>query len=143
MSQVDKRIRYYLSLNHPTPDDFKDKHAGSNVLIISSGPSTKDLIKYRDKLREHFDVIIGVNRTCIDFEDVMDYHMIMEKSPKFLVESIFEQREYRRDLTRVLNFDNIEFFPKDFPVVKVFRIYDPKPDITRCLYREENKKVDT
>ena len=135
------RMEKFLSFNYPTPEDFRDKHAGSNILIISSGTSTKDLIKYRDKLRDHFDVIIGVNRTCLDFEDALDYHMVMEKNPTSIVKAVFQQREYRRDLTRVLNSDIIEFFPKDLPVVKVFRFCEKKLDITNSTYRMGDKKV--
>ena len=117
------KLKRYLSLPYQTPDALRNKHADSNILIIGSGTSTKHLIKYHKKIRDHFDIVIGVNLTCIDFEDVMDYHMIMEGRPQKMIEKIFHQREYRKDLTRVLNFGTTHLFPKDIPIIKVHRHY--------------------
>ena len=118
-----KTFQRYLKMPYRTPNDLRKEHAGSNILIIGSGTSTEGIIKYKQKLRDHFDVIIGVNYTRVDFEDVMDYHMIMEGTPSRMVKHMFHQREYRKDLTCVLNFDNIRFFSKDIPIIKVHRHY--------------------
>ena len=133
-------VEGYQKLNYPTPHDLKNQHTNSDILIIGSGSSTKQLIPYKDKIRGRFDAIIGINLTLLEFEDQMDYHFIIEKNPnKIYGPMISGGRKYRTDLPRVLNWKSIEHFPKDIPIYKATRIkFEEGVDIR--LYRHDDKE---
>lgn len=113
----------YLDLGgYLTPQDLQDGYKDSSVLIIGTGISTKNLIKYKSELRKRFDIIIGLNFAIKDFEDILDFHIVMEKAP-IGIEKEMAQNGYRRDLIRVLNYKAIKFFPDDIPIIKARREY--------------------
>jgi len=112
----------YFKMPYETPESLRDAYEDSSVLIIGSGESTSSLLKYKGRLKEYFDIVIGVNLTCLDFEDEMDYHVVMEGYPENMVKKMFRGK-YRKDLTRILNFDNIKFFPDDIPILKARRAF--------------------
>lgn len=115
--------------SYPTPASLKDKHAGQSALIIGTGPSCKQLLDHRDQLRSKFDVIIGLNFSIIDFEQQLDYHLVLENKPT-KVEFWMRQNPHRKDLTRILNNKAIRFFPSDLNIIKADRWdFDGKPDI--------------
>jgi len=116
---------HYKDISILNYNNFKSK----KCLIIATGPSTKKLLKYKDNLRTYFDVIIGVNFAQIDFEDILDFHMVMENSPSRII-NYFKQNQYRKDLPRILNWMCIEKFPKDMYKVKAQRHnFNHKPNI--------------
>lgn len=114
-----------------SPEMFEGKHKGSSVLIIGTGHSTKNLVSYKDKLREKFDVIVGLNFSTKDFEEQLDYHMILEKNP---IKSYMAMKNepYRKDLPRILNRKSLDKFPDDIMAVPSTRSnFDGNPNITK------------
>lgn len=121
----------YETLRYATPDMFKDKYIGSKVLIIGTGHSTKNLVQYKDQLKEKFDIIVGLNFSTKDFEEQLDFHMILEKNPVKSYESM-KSEPYRLDLPRILNWKSLTKFPKDILAIKATRNnFDGKPDIRK------------
>jgi len=119
-----------------TPSDFENKHPGSSVLIIGTGHSTKTLVPYKDQLRGKFDVIVGLNFSTKDFEEQLDYHMILEKNPIKSYESM-KKEPYRKDLPRILNNKSLNKFPKDINAVPATRSYfDGLPNIRKYKHKE-------
>lgn len=110
----------YKSLQYATPSMFKNKYVGQSVLIIGTGHSTKNLIKYKDKLRDKFDVIIGLNFSTLDFEKQLHFHMILEKNPIRSYEAM-KTEKYRLDLPRILNWKSLKKFPDDILAIKATR----------------------
>jgi len=126
----------YFKLNHKTPAVFEKIHAGKSVLIIGTGPSTSGVIKYKEKLKTRFDVLIGLNFATNDFEDVLDYHVVLEKNPaKTYTEMRKLKEKFRKDLPRILNWKTLDKFPKDLNIFKATRSrFGLKPDITKYKY---------
>lgn len=117
-----------------SPEMFEGKHKGSSVLIIGTGHSTKNLMPYKDKLRNKFDVIIGLNFSTRDFEDELDYHMVLEKNPVKIYEAM-KKTSYRKDLPRVINKKGSERWPKDINAIHATRSnFDGKPNILKYKY---------
>jgi len=123
----------YCKINRPTPDDLKNKHLYSNILIIGTGPSTAKLIKYKDQLRCKFGVIMGLNFSTKDFEDILDYHVILEKDPVGAYTEMNQNKDkFRKDLPRILNWKTLHKFPQDFDIYKATRSnFGFKPDIEK------------
>lgn len=111
--------------------DFENKHKGASVLIIGTGHSTKTLVSYKDKLRDKFDVIVGLNFSTKDFEDQLHYQVIMEKNPVVIYEDM-KKRPYRKDLIRILNKKGLDKFPKDIIAIPATRShFDGEPNIRK------------
>jgi hypothetical protein len=109
----------YVEMNHRTPQFLKDKHPNSDILVLGTGVSTAKILKYKERLKEKFDAIIGVNFAIKDFEEEMDYHVIAEKGtikPFMNVEN--GNFVYRKDLVRVFNWKIIDKYPKDMTFIK-------------------------
>ena len=51
----------YNSINYPKPDELENKYPRSKVLIIGSGPSTQNIIRFKDKIKDKFDLVIVLN----------------------------------------------------------------------------------
>lgn len=119
----------YLKINLPTPEIFKNKNVDGSALVIGTGLSTEKLLKYKDIIRKKFDAVVGLNFATNDFEDQLDYHLVLEKNP---VQTYTQMKsgKYRKDLPRILNFKSLNKFPKDINVIKATRCnFDGKPDI--------------
>lgn len=121
----------YDTLDYSTPQQLAGIHKGKKFLIIGSGTSTKAFVSFKDKIRGKFDVIIGINLTTLEFEDQMDYHLIVEKNPQKMYEPMQNgTHKYRRALPRILNWKAIPYFPKDIIIYKTTRHkFDGKPNI--------------
>lgn len=120
-----------------TPSDFENKHKGSSVLIIGTGHSTKTLVPYKNQIRNKFDVIVGLNFSTKDFEDQLDYHMILEKNPVTSYVAM-QNGPYRKDLIRILNKKSLDKFPKDIMAVPATRShFNGKPNIRKYNHNEE------
>ena len=121
----------YGDSQYPSPKTLTNKHDGESALIIGTGHSTKNLVQYKDKLRDKFDVIVGLNFSTRDFEDELDYHMILEKNPVKSYEAMSDGN-YRRDLPRILNWKSLDKFPDDIKAYKSTRTdFGGKPHIRK------------
>lgn len=119
----------YETLEYHTPENFKGLYTNKSALIVSTGPSTKKLIKYKDIINKKFDVIIGTNYSILDFEQQLNFHVVMENWPKLLGNQL-KKANYRRDLPRVINYIALRFLPKDINVVKATRCnFNHKPNL--------------
>jgi hypothetical protein len=125
-------IAYYKSCQFPTPAELRRQYIGQRALVIGTGTSTEKLLKYKSKIKERFDVVIGLNFATRDFEDIMDFHMIMEMKPIRMAAEM--SLDYRRDLPRVLNYKAIKYFPKDMNIIKARReSFLGRPKITKYI----------
>lgn len=126
----------YNDLEYQTPSALAGAHPGAKFLIIGAGTSTTKLIPFKDKIRDKFDAVIGLNLTTLGFEDQLDYHLIIEKNPKNMYEPMHNGAHvYRRDLPRILNWKGIHRFPKDFPIYKATRHnFGGKAEIRKYAY---------
>lgn len=124
----------YLALAYKTPEYLFNTNKDKSVLIIGTGSSTAELIKYKDQIKSKFDVIIGLNFATKNFEDVLDYHVILESNPVAIYSEMNKSgAKYRRDLPRILNWKCIHRFPKDLTTIyKAIRSnFDFNVDITK------------
>ena len=125
----------YFSLDYLTPASLQDFHDGCSALIIGTGTSAKKLIPYIGVLKNTFDIIIGLNFATKHFEDIMDYHIVMEKNPKHLVDEMYKSG-YKKTLPRVLNYKCIKMFPDDLLIYKARREhFFAKPSIKKYNFR--------
>jgi len=115
-----KVLKPYIDMDSPTPESFAGKHKDSKVLIIGCGPSASKLIEYKDKINDVFDVVIGVNGANIEFEDQMNFHMVMEKDCPQAYGHMLDNG-YSRDMPRILNWKSRSKFPKDINYIKSVR----------------------
>lgn len=113
----------YLKLKYKTPHSLKNKYPNSNILILGTGVSTQEIVKYKSRLKERFDAVIGVNFAIKDFEEEMDYHVISEKGMLnvFINKTDDGKYVYRKDLHRVFNWKIIDKYPKDMNFIKSTR----------------------
>lgn len=122
----------YNDVKLPTPHAFKNKHRDCSALLMGTGDSAKTFIPYKDKIKDRFDVVIGLNFITNDFEDILDYHMIMEKDPVASYTEMHATGKYRRDLPRILNWKTLHKFPQDLNIYKATRAnFGGKYDITK------------
>lgn len=121
----------YAKMEYPSPNIFKNKFVGKNAIIIGTGMSTKKLVQYKDRLRDIFDVVIGLNFSILDFDEQMTHHLLIEKKPVAIYTEL-KNTKYRRDLPRILNFKGLHRFPKDLNIIKATRTnFGGKPDIRK------------
>lgn len=114
----------YQELKYPKPDVFEGKHPKSKVLIIGSGPSTEDIVKYKDKLKDIFDVVMVLNYSFKFFDDYVDYHLVTEKSSKSslnLVPVWMHKAKCNKKVPRIINWKGIERYPQDLNLHKLQR----------------------
>lgn len=112
----------YEEAEYNTPVVFTGKNQGGRALVICPGPSTQNLIKYKDRLREKFDVIIGLNGAILEFEELMDYHLVMDRISNWNIDLMgWFKKDYRRDLPRILNYKAIHVYPEDLNIYKCHR----------------------
>ena len=123
----------YLKMKLKSPSIFKDTFVGKSALIIATGMSTRNMVKYKDVLKDKFDVIIGLNFSTVDFEDQLTHHLLLEKKPVQSYEDMKKNpKKYRKDLPRILNFKGLHRFPQDLNIIKATRTnFDGKPDIRK------------
>ena len=114
----------YKDKKYPKPDVFEGKHPGSRVLIIGSGPSTEEIIKYKDKFKSVFDVVIVLNYSFKFFDDVSDYHLVTEKTSKSSLNQVpvwMHQGNYNKNTPRILNWKGIDAYPQELNLHKMVR----------------------
>jgi hypothetical protein len=102
---------------YSTPEIFKDGYMGKSALIIGSGPSVQNIKKFESRLRNYFDVVIGVNFAILDFENVLDYHLVLEDKPT-RVAFLTRITRCRTDLPRILSYKAIRYFPLHLKIIR-------------------------
>lgn len=133
----------YTSLvGYKTPEEFINSAKGKKVLIISSGDSTLKALKHKDKLRSKFDIIICVNYSFRDFDDIIDYHIVVERTVEVDPISVareLDKKEFRKDVPRVVNWNGMHMYNKKYNMYKTTRSnFDFKPNIRK--YRHNNSE---
>jgi hypothetical protein len=127
---------YYLEKKYPTPEIFSGLYRNSSALIIGTGPSTSKLLKHKHKVKDIFDVVIGVNFSILDFDDYLDFYLCAENKPQLLINE-FKKNKYKKDIPRLVSYISIDRWPKNFNLFKIHRdTFARKPDIRK--YKTEN-----
>ncbi len=120
---------YYLEQDYLTPEVFKGLYQDNSALIIATGPSTSKLLKHKNKIKDMFDVVIGVNFSILDFDDCLDFYLSTENKPYSHI-SEFKENKYRVDIPRIVSYITIDRWPQDLNLFKVYRdTFDRKPNI--------------
>lgn len=131
----------YDNINLPKPDVFKDTRSGQNALIISNGHSTREILDKKNLIRKKFDVIIAVNRGFEHFDDIIDFHIVAEKTSKSSDNTVYENLssgDYRTDVPRLINWKGIELYPEKYNRYKITRCnFKSQPDITNYTHNGE------
>jgi hypothetical protein len=134
------KIKEYADLSYPTPNMFVNKYKGKSALVIGTGVSTEKLLEVKGKLKQKFDVIIGINGAVKDFEDELDFHIVIDRLQVWMIEKKgWFDGEYRKDLPRILNWKSSFRFPQDLNIIKTPRCnFGKKSNIRkfRCANQE-------
>jgi len=90
----------------------------NRILIIGSGPSTKNIVRYKNCLKECFDVIIGINSVFLEFEDLLNFHMIPEANAFQEYDLLNDKKIIKNPLTpRIVDESNIKCVDKPLNVI--------------------------
>lgn len=114
----------YEDLKYPTPAAVEGKFPGSKVLIVGSGPSTNQLIPYKNLIRKYFDSVIVCNYAFKEFDQQADVHLVTEKTSKTSTNEVYKWLncgKYRTDVVRILNWKGIEYYDTKYNIHKVNR----------------------
>jgi hypothetical protein len=114
----------YEDLKLPTPEIFEGTRPNSKILIISSGHSTSSILAHKETLRKKFDVIIACNYAFEFFDDIIDFHLVTEKTSKDaknMVYKILGKQAFRGDVPRIINWKGIELYPTGYKYIKATR----------------------
>lgn len=110
--------------NTMNPDDFNGKHKGQKCLIIGCGYSAGRLTKYKSQLCDRFDVVIGVNKAFVEFDDVMTYHLVTEKTSKnngYDLAQTLNSNIYNTKMVRFINKKGVSFYDRRYNIVEITR----------------------
>jgi hypothetical protein len=131
-------LQGYFDCTLKTPEEFIGIKPNSKVLVVSSGPSTSKILKYKDKLKNKFDAVICVNYSFRDFDDVSDFHIIVERQKKtdpITVPGALDKKNYRTDLPRLVNWNGSELYDSKYNLYKTTRSnFHYKPHIRKYRY---------
>ncbi|KKL26260.1 hypothetical protein LCGC14_2397070, partial [marine sediment metagenome] len=102
---------------------------------ITSRDSTLKALKYKSKLRNKFDIVICVNYSFRDFDDIIDYHVVVERTleidPISVARSLSE-KEFRTDVPRIVSWNGIHMYDKKYNMYKTTRSnFNFSPDIRK------------
>lgn len=129
----------YTDINLPTPEELEEKHKDCSALLMGTGYSAKTFIPHKKSIRDLFGIVIGLNFITNDFEDILDYHMILEKDPVASYTEMHKTKKYRRDLPRILNWKTLHKFPNDLNIYKATRAnFNFRPNIKK--YRHNGQE---
>jgi hypothetical protein len=128
----------YKDVKLQTPSAFRNKFAGKNALVISSGHSTSAILDYKDKIREKFDVIIVVNYAFQYFDEIADFHIVVEKTSKStknnIIHKLLSEGDYRTDVPRIINWKGINLYDKRYNLYKTTRNkFNGSPNIRKYV----------
>ncbi len=130
-----QQAEYLALVGYKTPEVFANSAKNKKVLIISSGDSTLKALKYKSKLRNKFDIVICVNYSFRDFDDIIDYHVVVERTleidPISVARSLSE-KEFRTDVPRIVSWNGIHMYDKKYNMYKTTRSnFNFSPDIRK------------
>lgn len=128
----------YKDVKLQTPSVFRNKFIGKNALVISSGHSTSAILDNKDAIRNSFDVIIMVNYAFQYFDDIADFHIVVEKTSKStknnIIYQILNDGDYRTDIPRIINWKGINLYDKRYNLIKTTRNnFDGNPNIRKYV----------
>ena len=125
----------YFKCPLKTPEEFIGTKPNSKVLVIGSGDSTADIIKYKYNLKDKFDAVICLNYAFQDFDDVSDFHVVVENQKKtdpITVPGFIDAGNYRSDIPRLVNWQSYLLYNPNHNLYKVTRSnFFLKPDIRK------------
>lgn len=121
----------YADMNFDTPEVFKDKYKDKNVLIISGGNSTSQILHRKQEVRDKFDCIITVNYAFSEFDDIIDFHLVTEKiAENNWVYKKLNDGKFRTDVPRILNWKGILQYDNRYNIYKTARSnFNGNPDV--------------
>lgn len=129
----------YKDIKLKTPDDFKNKFIDKSVLIISSGHSTGKIVNRKNEIRDRFDVIMVVNYAFQYFDDIVDFHLVVEKTSKStknnFIHRLLREGDYRKDTPRIVNWKGIDLYDKRYNLCKTTRNnFNGDPNIREYIH---------
>jgi len=128
----------YENVNLPTPEIFEGTKPNSSALIISSGHSTKDILNLKEQIRKKFDVIIACNRAFENFDDIIDFHLVTEKTTNKggnIVNQILMNGNFSTAIPRIINWKGIDLYPNRYNLIKATRSnFGFNPNIRKYKY---------
>lgn len=131
----------YKDVALKTPEIFKNKYLGKSALVISSGHSTRQILERKEEIRKKFDVIIVVNYAFQYFDDICDFHLVVEKvSEKAKINNFIYKLlidgDYSKDVVRVVNWKGIGEYGKKYNLCKTARFaFHGNPNIREYKYK--------
>lgn len=114
----------YENLNFQKPDIFENTKLNSKVLIIGGGHSTKSILNLKKQIRDKFDVIIACNYVFQFFDDIIDFHIVTEKTSKTSNNNVYQalsSKDFNTKIPRIVNWKGIELYPKKYNLIKTNR----------------------
>jgi len=112
-------------INNICPNDFKDVHKDKTFLLIGCGHSASEIIPFKKELHNFFDIIIGLNKAFVEFDNVMDYHLVSEKITKanaHIFSNLLNDGDFDTHKIRFINFKGLSFFNTDkYNIVPITR----------------------
>lgn len=127
-----EKFKQYYDMKLKSPNNFLENHKNSSCLIISTGNSTKQLLNINtSKIKSKFDIIIGINFAVMDFDNILDYHIVSERDPVGIAKYM-NDNDCSRRVKRVFNFEAIHIFNENLNFVKFIRLdYNKRFNITK------------
>jgi hypothetical protein len=130
----------YKDVKLQTPSVFRNKFLGKSALVISSGHSTSNILESKRKIRENFDVIIVVNYAFQYFDEIVDFHIVVEKTSKStknnIIHELLSKGDYRTDVPRIINWKGINLYDKRYNIFKTTRNnFDGSPNLRKYVCR--------
>lgn len=133
-----RNMKEYEEKIYPTPAIYTGKYKNNRALIINPGPSASKILKHKDIMRRTFDVIIGTNAVIVDFGDIMDFHIVMDRvSPKIVKDVGWYSGRYDTDIPTILNWKSAHRFPQDLNIIQAPRSnFNDRPDIRKYRHND-------
>lgn len=132
----------YEDLPFPKPNIFEGRSLNSKILIIGSGHSTKQILNQKELLRESFDIIIACNYSFQFFDDIIDYHIVTEKTSKSSNNNVYKSLSagnFRKDVVRIVNWKGLDLYPSHYTLIKTTRSnFDYNCNVRK--YKNNNKE---
>jgi hypothetical protein len=133
-------------INNISINTFQNKYVGKKVLIIGCGCSAANFIPLKEKLHNYFDIVIGCNKAFVEFDSVMDYHLVTEKTTKnngYDLAQKLNDGNYSKEMPRFINRKGLDFYDENkYNIIPITRSnHGGIPDL--CSYESmHDSKID-